>query len=125
MTATDDGLTFGFAETGHHPSATRHLRVTSMLNMFSVWYTAFSRLTCTARLTVSLQDAAQPGDQIKSLTPSNSSLPVLHLQSSLILHRSMLQSSQVPHHHSPLVKIVADVVENVVPVMDTSIQRVL
>mmetsp|Transcript_733 Transcript_733/g.1692 ORF Transcript_733/g.1692 Transcript_733/m.1692 type:complete len:213 (-) Transcript_733:324-962(-) len=31
--------------TGHQPSATRHLRVTSMENMLSVWYTAFSRRT--------------------------------------------------------------------------------
>lgn len=34
-------------ETGHQASATSTLRVTSTLSLFSVWYTAFSRFTCT------------------------------------------------------------------------------
>ena len=37
--------TRGFAAAGHHPSATRHLRVTSTENAFSAWYVAFSLRT--------------------------------------------------------------------------------
>ena len=84
-------------DTGHHPSATRHLRVTSMDSMFSVWYTAFSdgQITRARRVTwwrLSQQTRVQSVSMTWRALPKDKKIDARHVTGRCL--KKMLASSQ-------------------------------